>query len=169
MNKWSKFYEKRINSSYQQYFEKRYKPFLNMIRGESSREVFEAGCGIGSVSKYLDTYTNKFCSGIDLCSEMVSLANKNLNATDMFEQGDIFTYSTTELTVTHGVLEYFSDEQIIQILSQYPNSIHYVPTDKYTTPSFGDERLLSVDHWIKLVNPKELILFNNHHDLAFKI
>ncbi len=169
MNNWYEFYKNRINSTYQQYFEKRYEPFLNMIKGENPEEIFEAGCGIGSVSKYIVDHTNIECCGIDLCPDMVSLANRNLNATDMFEKCNIFDYSTDTLTVTHGVLEHFSDEDIIRILKLYPNSIHYVPLDKYITPSFGDERLLSVEHWIRLVNPREYILFNNGYDLAFRI
>jgi len=165
---WKEFYMSRVNSDrYYDYFVKRYAPFLDMIRNHGSNHIFEVGCGIGTVSKVLakDGFTY---SGIDLCPNMAEYANLNTNS-NMFEQGDMFKFSTKELSVTHGVLEHFEDELIVKSVELYPNSIHYVPLDKYVTPSFGDERLLPYQHWIELLSPTEWELFNDGHDLAFKI
>lgn len=168
---WEEFYKKRINSSYQKYFEKKYLPFLEFILKQEENIIFEAGCGIGSISKFL-IKENKKCFGIDLDKKMVNLANHNVGK-NIFYQDNLITnkqgISNDTLSITHGVLEHFSDEKIIKSLKSLPNSIHYVPLDKYKIPSFGDERLLSKEYWIELTKTKEWFTFNNGYDLCFKI
>lgn len=169
MNNWSQFYKDRVNSSYQDYFEKRYHLFLEFIKQQGISEIKEMGCGIGSVSKAL-TKQGYNCSGFDLCEKMVWLSKEN-EPSGNFYQGNIFDViiPVDVVGVSHGVLEHFSDEQIKRICEQNKGSVHYVPLDKYKTPSFGDERLLSYDYWIKLVNPTDFILFNDGHDFCFKV
>ena len=74
------------------------------------------------------------------------------------------------MVVTHGVLEHFSDDDIMKIISTYDNDnvlfqAHYVPTDRYKSPSFGDERLLAPEAWNALIKPDYYILDNNECDL----
>lgn len=165
-NNWKEFYKNRINSTYQNYFEKKYRPFLEYINSQDDLLMLEAGCGIGSVSKYLHKQ-GKISDGFDLCPYMVDLANKNTD-TKVFKQGDIFKKSNNYfLTITHGVLEHFSNEKIIEFIERYPNSINYVPLDKYITPSFGDERLLSKEYWLELIKPDYYLTFNDGYDLMF--
>lgn len=167
-NDWVGFYKDRVNSTYEDYFADRYKPFLDKVRSfANSKGIFELGCGIGSVSKALSGIP---FSGIDLSKEMVELANENTNSLN-FYPGDIFHVATPKsiLKVSHGVLEHFSDEDILKICKKHPNSLHYVPLEKYKTPSFGDERLLSAKHWIDLVKPEYAKVFNNGYDLMFLV
>ena len=79
-------------------------------------------------------------------------------------------FESSTVVVTHGVLEHFSDVDITRIMSTYNNDkvlfqAHYVPTSQYTSPSFGDERLLPTDYWITLVKPDYYLLDNNGKDL----
>lgn len=84
-------------------------------------------------------------------------------------------FESASVVVTHGVLEHFADDDIMKIISTYDNDnvlfqAHYVPTNRYKTPSFGDERLLPTEFWIALVKPDYYILDNNECDLyMFKI
>lgn len=168
MSKWFNFYQKRVNSTYQDYFEVRYLPLIDTIINLKPKTIIELGCGIGSLSKALVKKLDIDISGFDLCEKMVQLANTNLGV-DFFYKEDILNSKSNELCVSHGVLEHFSDEAILTICKNHPNSIHYVPLDKYKIPSFGDERLLPAQYWIDLLSPKEVILFNNDHDLIFKL
>lgn len=164
---WYTFYANRVNSGYQAYFEKQYEPFLDIINQLKTDEgIFELGCGIGSVSKAIG---GKF-RGIDNDCMMVKLANQNTQSFN-FYQDCIFEIDIpkTMLKVTHGVLEHFQDDQITDIIERCTNSIHYVPLDKWETPSFGDERLLPYQYWLDLTTPKSYILFNDDKDLAFII
>lgn len=167
MNQWYDFYVKRVNSSYQDYFNKRYEPMISFIESFKPSSILEIGCGIGSISKALSKPGINL-SGFDLCPKMVELANQNIGK-DVFFQGNALDLKSSKLSISHGVLEHFSDEHIIKICNNFPNSIHYVPLDKYEKPSFGDERLLSSDYWLNLVIPQIAIIFNNDHDLIFKI
>lgn len=169
-SKWYDFYSQRVNSTYQDYFEKRYRGMLDFIRSFQPSGIIEAGCGIGSISKAL-IKSGLRCSGFDNDPQMVKLANKNVpSIIPLFEVLDIFKcgLNNTTLTITHGVLEHFDDGDIILFKNRFPNSIHYVPLDKYHEPSFGDERLLSKDYWIDTFKPAYHFTINNEHDLIFK-
>lgn len=162
MSKWSQFYMNRINSTYQDYFEKKYSPLLNFLN--HFKVVREEGIGIGSVSKYLLKNGVK-CSGFDLCPDMVKLCKMN-NPTIECYVGDIFkTHERVDIVVTHGVLEHFSDIDIKKILDRYEwnkqPSLHYVPLEGYEVPSFGDERLLSWKHWVNTFNPTSYEVVDN--------
>lgn len=166
MSRWSDFYKARINTTYQDYFEKKYGVLLEILSGCNS--VREEGIGIGSVSKYLlkrgiDT------SGFDLCPEMLNLCRSN-NPNIKCQEGDIFTFNegNVDMVVTHGVLEHFSDCDILKILDRYKRSnqksVHYVPLDGYVIPSFGDERLLSYQYWVDKFKPSDFVV-NDNKDL----
>jgi len=163
MSRWSDFYQSRINSTYQDYFEKKYAPILEIVG--SCNSVREEGIGIGSISKYL-IKRNISVSGFDLCPDMLRLCQLN-NPALKLRIGDIFAQceDKVDMVVTHGVLEHFSDEAINQILYRYKTdnqkSVHYVPLDGYKIPSFGDERLLPYQHWLERFKPSDYIVKNN--------
>lgn len=163
MSKWSEFYLKRINSTYQIYFENKYKELLNILL--SYKTVREEGIGIGSVSKYL-LKNNINTEGFDICENMLELCKLN-NPTLNVWQDDIFKAITkkVDIVVTHGVLEHFNDADINKILYRYKcnnqKSVHYVPLNGYLTPSFEDERLLPCDYWLDTFKPKKYINKDN--------
>ncbi len=173
---WTKFYEKRVNSSYQEYFAVRYNQFLDQIIKFEPDYIIEEGCGIGSISRYLHRTQGIVCSGFDIDPDMIGLSIENTRIRDFYVD-DIHNpirnkfYLRADLHVTHGVLEHFTDDEILSIFERYERdkkkSIHYVPLDKYRVPSFGDERLLPYEHWLDLVNPEGYEVFNDGYDLLF--
>jgi len=173
---WKNFYEKRINSTYQDYFNKKYEFMFNFILSLNVKAVKEEGVGIGSVMKGLPLSIN--CFGTDLCMDMLDLCRRNnleRNPTLWIEDittgcgTDLFNHKHADLCISHGVLEHFSDEQIVNIVNRqkrnYTTVLHYVPTDGYDKPSFGDERLLPYDYWCNLVKPHMAYLENDNKDL----
>lgn len=167
------FYKDRINSSYQDYFNDRYEPFLRKIKALEPRLVIEEGMGIGSVSKSLIS-ANFECFGYDIEDKMVTLAKRN-NPTLHVWQDDIFKFNPKfpedVLLVTHGVLEHFSDEQILAYFKarESNQSIHYVPLNKYKEQSFGDERLMPHTFWTEISGSDNWGLFNDCHDFWFYV
>lgn len=164
MSKWSRFYEQRVNSSYQNYFEKKYQPMLDFLKSFNVVREEGIGIGIGSVSKFL-IKENIQTSGFDLCPDMVMLCKKNNPTIDCYV-GNIFKrHEKVDIVVTHGVLEHFSDIDIKKILDRYQwdkqPSLHYVPLEGYITPSFGDERLLSWRNWVNKFNPTSYEVIDN--------
>ena len=170
-NPWSEFYRKRVNSSYQDYFNRRYKILVDLINAEKPGTVREEGVGIGSVSKALDLSVENLY-GFDLCKEMLELCARNNPAMNLY-QDDILRPEINDhkpdIIVTHGVLEHFSDFHIGKIFSRYKKAgvknVHYVPTNGYDQPSFGDERLLPYQYWLLKFKPKDHLLFNDDRDL----
>jgi len=169
MKKWSDFYKNRVNSTYQIYFEERYKEFLHAIVKCKPDRIREIGCGIASISKYFSRY-GLICQGVDKNYEMIKLAYKNCPK-GTFMRMDILNEKNKakEFTISHGVLEHFTDEQIESVLKRFPNSIHYVPLNKYEGDgAFGDERLLPKEYWVERFKIKEEFTFNDGYDFCFK-
>lgn len=124
------------------------------------------------VEKFIFSDIN--CEMLDLCLRNISgMKSITPPARVAFACEDITSkkfYEPNTVVVTHGVLEHFSDEDILKTMATYDTDrvvfqAHYVPTDRYKEKSFGDERLLSVEKWIKLVNPDYHALGNNGKDL----
>lgn len=165
-------YRLRVKSSYQDYFEQRYLPFLNECR--KHLRIKEEGIGIGSVSKALRK-NDINCYGTDISVDMIKLCMENNPGLfcwqeDMLKRTIPDLFVGTTAIATHGVLEHLTDTQIATVLERYNNSevsrsIHYVPTDKYKEPSIGDERLLSWKYWVETFKPIRFVLFNDQHDL----
>lgn len=163
---WTEFYRNRINSSYQEYFNRRYKPLIDLILSEEPSSIREEGVGIGSVSKALNSGVERKY-GFDLCSEMLELCTLN-NPEMILYRDDIVRpmveNNNPDIIVTHGVLEHFHDHLIHKVFARYRRdkvkNIHYVPTSGYDAPTFGDERLLHYSYWLNEFKPKDHLLFN---------
>lgn len=170
---WRDFYENRVNSGYQEYFDGRYSVMIEYIIGNFNKHtsICEAGIGIGSLANSLMCAGMRNYTGFDNSTDMLCLCKMNLKKSINRLYFDCIKHSnvpnSSKLIVTHGVLEHFSDEEIKLIIERYKHtvSVHYVPLDKYKEPSFGDERLLPYEYWIELVKPSEYYLFNDGHDL----
>lgn len=182
-NNWKGFYQSRVNSTYQDYFNKRYKDMVDLIHYLIKREridtIIEEGVGIGSLHnavKQVNNY-NKYY-GFDNSNEMLELCKQNCDAElVLFEDCIIKPFYNAEqhsdMVLTHGVLEHFEDDVIVEIIKRHKNlgliGVHYVPLDGYETPSFGDERLLSKEYWQDLLGFEEHITMNEGKDLVFII
>ena len=160
----------------------------------------EEGCGIGTVSMAISNMEKKCIGSMgltatleikevskvifsDIDNAMLGLCHKNTcpiysggylgNVPCFYSRENICEpkyYEAPSMVVTHGVLEHFSDDDIMKIISTYDNDnvlfqAHYVPTNRYTSPSFGDERLLTPEAWSALVKPDYYIMDNNGYDL----
>ena len=180
---WYDFYKNKVNKQYYYHITRKYKPFIDEIKKELREDQYthliEMGCGIGSITKYFlkKLPYNKY-TVIDNDVQMLGLTAKNFQ--DVISENVIIQlfditfpyFQTGDIIHSHGVLEHFDDcfiEKIIYSqLKVAPIVIHYVPSNKYDYKSFGDERLLSKEYWMKHFNPTEIIEFNNGYDLILK-
>ena len=180
-SEWYKFYRNRQNMIYKKHIETRYEDFINAIinampdKGRKPIHIHEAGCGAANVSlalfkKLKAQGINFHISMSDKCPDMLELAHENLP--DGYKALIDITKDnlpSADVSFSHGVLEHFDNEQITKIVSNQLKSskvvLHYVPSAKYKKPSFGDERLLSVQEWQEICNPTSIVEFNDGYDL----
>lgn len=174
MSAWAKFYEGREGREYQQYVEERYKPFIDAIkyRIRPHDAVMEIGCGTGAISHALATWSRKplnvRLSATDRETTMVDISFKRLWDHNVATYTrDALKPSDCDVVHSHGMLEHFDDDMIRRVISAHGKAaqVHYVP-GLYAEPSFGDERLMSVDAWWKICSPDQIITFNGGLDYA---
>lgn len=175
MSKWADFYKNRLNERYTNHVNKKYAPFIEVLKAQNAKTIAEFGCGIGTITKILiDQKVGDIHHLLDNCRSMLAMAHQNLTGLEfeMYLHNILKPFDFVEkldMIHSHGVLEHFSDQDIRQIISNQKDLakvlVHYVPSHKYDKPSFGDERLLTVDEWKKICQPTEIIEFNNGYDL----
>ncbi|MFA5048557.1 MAG: class I SAM-dependent methyltransferase [Patescibacteria group bacterium] len=183
MKTWYNFYKDRLNGKYFNHVSNKYNVFINEILNSINynhyKFIVEVGCGICSITRALmEQKTNCIYFGLDKSKEMLNLSLQNLllaQKESIFEliQCNILSENCYgDLVHSHGVLEHFSDKHIQKIinnqLKNFRELIHYVPSNKYKNPSFGNERLLTSAQWKKICNPNEIIEFNDGYDLILK-
>lgn len=154
-------------------------------------KVAEFGCGAGTATRVIhDTMCHNDLSYqyihlkyymYDKDSRMLKLAQNNTKFLgrkcckffhDILESPK--NLEKAHIVHSHGVLEHFSDKEINRILkNQFALKpewiINYVPSNAYTKPSCGDERLLSISKWYKIFNirPTYVSISNEGKDLVF--
>ena len=140
--------------------------------------VIEVGCGLATITAILAEHTDavrneKFIGYrcYDVSPDMVEYARQNLPEGYPVELGDarMPTHRLPDIVHSHGLLEHFSDADIRKIIDAERrdgarSAIHYVPSHKYKTPSFGDERLMTAQQWEAICRPKYIVEFNDGYD-----
>lgn len=166
---WYSLYKKEIvrEDSPEKYIYKKVKykkKLINLIRKYAGNKVLEAGCGTGVISSYVSTLGYQV-TGIDIDDKILQLAtdlsSKIKNSNVIFEKKSIFEMPFTkhefDVSFSNGVLEHFSDIQIIDALKKQSYIANYVifgiPTRyfKKSEAMYGDERYLSIKFWRNLI------------------
>lgn len=173
MSQWSDFYAGRVGKGYADYCKKRYGSFLkHLLRCDKDMTMREEGCGIGTISRILLENNFYNLELFDLDPEQIALAKTNThNAVPVYEGNILMYHQPVDVIFSHGVIEHFTDSQIICILNRQiavanHMVIHYVPTDGYDSPTFGDERLMPVHWWVNKFKPTKHHTFNDGKDLV---
>lgn len=177
---WPEFYKGRLCSvSYRSYVSRRYAPFIQeIVRSiKSGDRVVEVGCGLATITSILSSMPQgdgrPWCGFrcYDINPDMVEYARMNLRDVHPVEVGDarLPTGRLPDIVHSHGMLEHLSDEDIRAVVEAHRKdgariAIHYVPGEKYETPSYGDERLMSLAEWHLIAAPTRSFTFNDDHD-----
>lgn len=170
-NIWNSLYKEKINEEFKnfdEYFKTKMKlkqPFLRqVIKYAKDKPILECGCGTGKATVYLASKGIK-SYGMDLEEAMVKqtkeLSKKVCKDNPVKTvQGDIrnIPFKDKFFSVTHssGVLEHYSDEEIIELINEQLRvsdiCVFSVPTKYFDKKMLGNERFMTRKEWISIIN-----------------
>ena len=143
------------------------KILINLIKKYSKKnKLIESGSGTGVLSSYMASLGYDV-TGIDIDEDILKLSKKitkNYNSKNKpnFQKKSIFELdyrkNTFDVSFSNGVLEHFTDEQIIDTLKQQMKIakvvIFGIPTKYFNQEEamYGDERYMSYKFWRNLIN-----------------
>lgn len=146
------------------------KKLIDLIKKYANKNVIECGSGTSVVSIHLASLGYKV-TAVDIEDDVIKLSKKladdyfttlqDCKAELTFEKKSIFELGypkeSFDVAFSNGVLEHFTDEEIIEILKQQlfvaKTTIVGIPT-KYFSPKeakYGNERVLELSYWRKLI------------------
>lgn len=171
MEEWRTLYERQISKfdNIDKYILKNLKKkkvYLNAIEKYSkNKKIIECGCGTGKISTY---FQNKGYSvtAVDIDENILKLAENiversSFKETPKFEVMSImnlkYKNKTFDVAFSNGVLEHFTDNEIIKILKEEIRIadvvVFGVPSKYFNDNEFmhGDERYLTKEEWRTLI------------------
>lgn len=137
-------------------------------------KLIESGSGTGVLSTYMSSLGYDV-TGIDIDEDILSLSKKiatkyNSKQKPRFISKSIFELdyekNSFDVSFSNGVLEHFSDEEIINTLQQQMNIakivIFGIPTKYFNQEEamYGDERYMSYIFWRNLINKADGIILD---------
>ena len=148
------------------------------------KNILEAGCGTGVMCTYL---ANKGfnVTAVDNEQDMLNIAkkiSKNYPKRPVFVKRDInkLNYPSNHFGVvfSHGVLEHFSDDQIISLIKRQSKISHTlifsIPTnylDEKKDRYYGNERFMGLNKWKGLISRTEcetIEIFGFHYIMGWR-
>lgn len=141
------------------------RPLLDKVKRYSkNKRILEAGCGSAANSIFLaNEGFNLTCIDKDLVMlQFAKLNSKKFMKKPKFANVDIKKLSQLknkfDVSFSHGVLEHYSDKEIICLINEQLNAANFViisvPSNffKANEAINGDERFLSEKQWINLIS-----------------
>ena len=142
------------------------KILINLIKKYSKREkLIESGSGTGVLSTYMASLGYDV-TAIDIDDKILKLSKKiakNYNSTNKpnFQKKSIFELdykpNTFDVSFSNGVLEHFTDKEIVETLKQQMTIartvIFGIPTKYFNQEEamYGDERYMDYKVWRNLI------------------
>ncbi len=172
MEDWYNIYLKQIDKNggifeYMKLKISQKKKLLNILKANSGKGKFiEAGCGTGIICSQLAS-ENYNVTGIDIDTNILSLAANLENVyfgknRVKYVKKSIFELdykpNTFDVCYSVGVLEHFTDDEIVQSLSKQINiankTILVIPTKWFNDSEalHGDDRFLEISYWRNLID-----------------
>lgn len=181
MSKWSQLYEKEINKiDVESYIEEKLrtkKVIINLInKYATNNKVMELGSGTGILALKIASMGKKVIA-LDSDLDMITLSKKKFMAyfpsnNITYVNKDIRDYrmrGKLDVIYSIGVLEHYSDEEIVELLNKQLTISNYVifgiPTKYFDEKKkmYGNERYLKIKYWKSLISKSNAVLIEETH------
>ena len=160
------------------------KKFIKIVLklSKNKKPILECGCGTGKTAVYLATL-GLDSYGMDIENAMVAETinlSKKLSKNNMVKtiQGDIesIPFKDKYFSVTHssGVLEHYSDEDIVKYINEQLRVSDYcvfsVPTLYFEKKMLGNERFMKKKQWKTIIEKSngKIIKISGYHYKTLK-
>ena len=172
MKNWYSFYSERERSTTTVGFASSifyHLAYICTILRYRPKRVLEVGCGRGVTSVFLSFFV-PLCVGIDLEPDMVTLArrsNKKFHGRAHFYimngKKTSFSNNAFEIVCSQGLLEHYDDKEVMDFIEEWlrvaPACVISVPSKEYGRKEFGNERLLTIQDYEKILKRYRVTCF----------
>lgn len=154
---WDRFYERRL--TVEQHLENlwAHAPLFGAVLASDPRTVLEVGIGTGTMSRFLAS-VGLDVTAVDNDAAVVERARKEarkvtmeIRVADAFRLAEDFEPGAFDVAYSQGFFEHFADDAIVELvraqLAVAETVVFSVPSARYPTRDFGDERLLTAEQW----------------------
>lgn len=181
MSKWSKLYEREIKeTSISSYINEKLRTkntVINLInKYATNKRVMELGSGTGILALKVASMGNKVIA-LDSDKDMIALSKEYFleyfpNSDITYINKDIRDYKTSkklDVIYSIGILEHYSDTEIIDLINKQLSISDYVifgiPTKYFDEKKkmYGNERYLRIKYWRKLIDKTNGKLIEETH------
>lgn len=153
-------------------------PLFEAVVGCKPKRVLEIGSGSGAMSTFL-SYLGYEVTSLDNDRAVLETAERFCKGFagkcryllgDAFRLRDLFGADSFDVVFSQGFFEHFPDGQIAKLLQEQlrvaPNVIFSVPSKHYGKRDFGNERLLHVEDWQKMLAGFKVRSIQGYHPKA---
>lgn len=151
----------------------RHTRFIESVIADQPKRLLEVGTGSGTISVFLSSLGYDVTS-IDNDEAVLSVAGKTSEAfrgCARYELADAFNLPYEEgdfdVAFSQGLLEHFSDEEIIRMLEEQlrvaRTVVFSVPNNFYGQQDVGNERLLTKEDWEQIVSSFQVAESENYY------
>lgn len=155
-----------------------HKDFLDEMCKVDPKRVVEVGCGSGTLSVFM-SHMGCRVTAVDVDDDVLMRAEKAseaLNGDVKFIKGDAFNLpfgdKEFDISFSQGVLEHFSDEDIVKMVTEQlrvsKRVMFSVPNRHYNHKDFGNERLMSVCEWEKILSEFNIKVSKEYYPIRAK-
>jgi ubiquinone/menaquinone biosynthesis C-methylase UbiE len=155
-----------------------HKDFLVEILRHDPKSILEAGCGSATLSIFF-SHLGKQVTAVDIDKDIIErakISSDALGGSVKFGRADAFTLpfgaKSFDAVFSQGVLEHFSDEDIVKLLREQlrvsKKVFFSVPNAFYNHRDFGNERLLGKRQWEKILSGFDIFLSRDYYRISAK-
>lgn len=179
MRSWDEMYDRQYQKSDLLWFTRSYPKYFDSILNSQAKKILEVGVGSGMHSILLSLLGYEVI-GIDNEEEILKIAEKNnsrMGGKVRFLKADAFSLpfesNSFDMVISQGFFEHFQDKEMVSLLSEQlrvgKEVLFSVPSYGYPARDYGNERLMKVSQWKKILEKNFDLISIEYDGMRFDV